>query len=462
MPAPGRKCPSCNFKGETVWVIPGKCCPACGTPVDGNMSSIVQQDHPANAVLESKSLLAASDQPKVLEEDYDSSDEFPVPIAIDYNSFEASREGKDAGEWNVERFRMARSCTKKDEDKDEDKDKDADSIFSQNSFASSSTEYFEDITAAVDEFASLLSHDPVLEPVFANVFRGDSSSAETSKLFTSKLHLLLREYSRVLKFQAVVFLERTSAKLVGIHSRRIANSISQEFKATSTAQEYVRDELAQNDTQYIRSALFGNSSESEEDEDDFQPPEDERESNLQPFSLSQVKDFLTSGTHYQTLRDEIQRFASAATGTHACDDITEELERYLDNQTSYFIVFDTYWNLPLFNKEEFVEAPQDLGSVLTATAMEDNAYVATCSQYIQKVFPTVGCLMLNTINRALEVGSTSQRLFRTLSLNGANEEEVEVILQLDCTLATTGGGLEESHLMQLLAKGATSALLQTA
>lgn len=31
---PGRKCPACLAKGETVWVIPGKCCPQCGTPVN--------------------------------------------------------------------------------------------------------------------------------------------------------------------------------------------------------------------------------------------------------------------------------------------------------------------------------------------------------------------------------------------------------------------------------------------
>lgn len=241
-------------------------------------------------------MLAASNQPEDLEGDYDSSDELPVPIAIDLNSFEPSREGKDAGEWNVERFRVAQNCTKKDNEEE----KDTESIFSQGSFASSATYYFEDITAAVDEFASLLSHDPVLEPVFATVFRGDSSSAETSMLFTNKLHLVLREYSRVLKFQAAGSLERTSAKLVGLHSRRIANYIREEFEASDTAQDYVRDVLTQNDTQHIRSVWLGNSSESEEDEDDFQPPEYEREPNLHPFSLSQVKDYLISGNHYQT------------------------------------------------------------------------------------------------------------------------------------------------------------------
>ncbi|KAF2146514.1 uncharacterized protein K452DRAFT_294082 [Aplosporella prunicola CBS 121167] len=34
LPVPGRKCPACLAKGETVWVIPGKCCPQCGTPVN--------------------------------------------------------------------------------------------------------------------------------------------------------------------------------------------------------------------------------------------------------------------------------------------------------------------------------------------------------------------------------------------------------------------------------------------
>ena len=31
---PGRKCPACAAKGQTVWVISGKCCPQCGTPVN--------------------------------------------------------------------------------------------------------------------------------------------------------------------------------------------------------------------------------------------------------------------------------------------------------------------------------------------------------------------------------------------------------------------------------------------
>ncbi|KAF2808557.1 uncharacterized protein BDZ99DRAFT_464422 [Mytilinidion resinicola] len=34
MPVPGRRCPACLEKGETVWVIQGKCCPECGTPVN--------------------------------------------------------------------------------------------------------------------------------------------------------------------------------------------------------------------------------------------------------------------------------------------------------------------------------------------------------------------------------------------------------------------------------------------
>ncbi|EMC93663.1 hypothetical protein BAUCODRAFT_248537 [Baudoinia panamericana UAMH 10762] len=34
MPVPGRRCPRCLAKGQTIWVIPGKKCPACGTEVN--------------------------------------------------------------------------------------------------------------------------------------------------------------------------------------------------------------------------------------------------------------------------------------------------------------------------------------------------------------------------------------------------------------------------------------------
>ena len=30
---PARRCPACYEEGKKVWVIPGKCCPDCGTPV---------------------------------------------------------------------------------------------------------------------------------------------------------------------------------------------------------------------------------------------------------------------------------------------------------------------------------------------------------------------------------------------------------------------------------------------
>ena len=33
-PVPGRRCPACLEEERTVWVIPGKCCPYCGTPVN--------------------------------------------------------------------------------------------------------------------------------------------------------------------------------------------------------------------------------------------------------------------------------------------------------------------------------------------------------------------------------------------------------------------------------------------
>jgi len=34
IPVPGRKCPVCLAKGQTVWVVPGKRCPKCGTEVN--------------------------------------------------------------------------------------------------------------------------------------------------------------------------------------------------------------------------------------------------------------------------------------------------------------------------------------------------------------------------------------------------------------------------------------------
>ncbi|WPG97534.1 Hypothetical protein R9X50_00031100 [Acrodontium crateriforme] len=33
IPVPGRRCGTCLAKGQTVWVIPGKRCPQCGTEV---------------------------------------------------------------------------------------------------------------------------------------------------------------------------------------------------------------------------------------------------------------------------------------------------------------------------------------------------------------------------------------------------------------------------------------------
>ncbi|KAM0714886.1 hypothetical protein Q7P37_009351 [Cladosporium fusiforme] len=34
VPVPGRRCPCCLQRGQTVWVIPGKKCPQCGTEVN--------------------------------------------------------------------------------------------------------------------------------------------------------------------------------------------------------------------------------------------------------------------------------------------------------------------------------------------------------------------------------------------------------------------------------------------
>ncbi|KAJ9623552.1 hypothetical protein H2203_005814 [Taxawa tesnikishii (nom. ined.)] len=34
LPIPGKKCPACAAKGQTVWVIPGKQCPQCRTEVN--------------------------------------------------------------------------------------------------------------------------------------------------------------------------------------------------------------------------------------------------------------------------------------------------------------------------------------------------------------------------------------------------------------------------------------------
>ncbi|KAF2675181.1 hypothetical protein BT63DRAFT_409287 [Microthyrium microscopicum] len=34
MTIPARKCPDCAAQNQTVWVIPGKCCPRCGVLID--------------------------------------------------------------------------------------------------------------------------------------------------------------------------------------------------------------------------------------------------------------------------------------------------------------------------------------------------------------------------------------------------------------------------------------------
>ncbi|KAI8966075.1 hypothetical protein F5Y11DRAFT_343766 [Daldinia sp. FL1419] len=31
--APGKRCPTCQSKGQEVWVLPGRDCPYCGTYV---------------------------------------------------------------------------------------------------------------------------------------------------------------------------------------------------------------------------------------------------------------------------------------------------------------------------------------------------------------------------------------------------------------------------------------------
>ncbi|KAK4635666.1 hypothetical protein CLAFUW4_00958 [Fulvia fulva] len=33
MPVPGKRCPNCLRRGQTIWVIPGKRCSQCGTEV---------------------------------------------------------------------------------------------------------------------------------------------------------------------------------------------------------------------------------------------------------------------------------------------------------------------------------------------------------------------------------------------------------------------------------------------
>jgi cytochrome c oxidase subunit 1 len=41
MPIPARKCPRCLENNSTVWVIPGKSCPQCGTPVNRKRAAII-------------------------------------------------------------------------------------------------------------------------------------------------------------------------------------------------------------------------------------------------------------------------------------------------------------------------------------------------------------------------------------------------------------------------------------
>ena len=303
--------------------------------------------------------------------------------------------------------------------------------FSDSGYSSGSSFFKSDLehNKAEEDLFNILTKDSELEPLY-QVAICEIGLARFQKNFI----LLLKRYCGWLNIVAQTEMEKASVKFVRVQVRPMAVRISSHFKINRESRQ-LAPLLVNPQSQGSHVDMIGRylkhdpvdsageerqSSVPEYEENEEGPEaEDDEELFDSPVEggFGYLRDFLVSGEPFNNLRKDFWKFvvqkAEVSRSSFLASNLPSKV--YVQNalepwfpsnfHQQHKLKISIYWNVLEYLQKE-LEDGQSLKSLLTLSGDEENAFAATCSDYLDWLYPKSSQVLLEALLDALELTRT--------------------------------------------------------
>ena len=304
--------------------------------------------------------------------------------------------------------------------------------FSDSGYSSGSSFFKSDLeyTKAEEDVYNVFTKDSELEPLYP-VFIREIGSAR----FQKNLILLLKRYCGWLRIVAHTEFEKATVKFMRVQLRPMAVRITNHFKMNEHSHELapllvtsqsqglrvnmVRKYLSPNSTDSVEEERQNLAQEDDEDEEGGEDEEDEgpREPPIEG-DFGYLRDFLILGEPFNSLRKDFWRFVVQKSEVPKPSLLASELpsKNYVQNALKpwfpskfhqrHRLKINIYWEVLDYLQKELDEG-QSLKALLTLSGGKENAFAATCNDYLEWLCPNSTQVLLEALPDALELTKTN-------------------------------------------------------
>ena len=304
--------------------------------------------------------------------------------------------------------------------------------FSDSGYSTGSTFINSDLehTKAEEDLFNVFTKDPELEPLYPVAIREIGSAR-----FQKNLILLLKRYCGWLRIVAHTEFEKATVKFMRVQVRPMAVRITNHFRMNehphglaplldasqsqgsrvNMVQKYLNHGLAdpveeERQTLVQEDAKVEEFGEAEEDEGPMESPIE--------GDFGYLRDFLVSGEPFNGLRKDFWRFVVQKSETSKPSLLASELpsEIYVQNALEpwfpskfhqrHRLKINIYWEVLDYLQKELDEG-QSLKALLTLSGGKENAFAATCKDYLEWLCPKSSQVLLEALLDALELTKTN-------------------------------------------------------
>ena len=283
-------------------------------------------------------------------------------------------------------------------------------------------------TIAAEDLFNVFIKDSELEPLYPVAIREIGSAR-----FQKNLILLLKRFCGWLRIVAHTELEKATVKFIRVEVRPMAVRITNHFRLNEVSRgltpllvavqsqplDIVERYLNPSSTDLVEKERQTLAQENEKVEEIGEAEEDEGplESPIEG-NFGYLRDFLVSGEPFNGLRKNFWRFVVQKSETSKPSLLASELPSkvYVQNALEpwfpskfhqrHRLKINIYWEVLDYLQKELDEG-QSLKALLTLSGGKENAFAATCSEYLEWLCPKSSQVLLEALLDALELTKTN-------------------------------------------------------
>ena len=305
--------------------------------------------------------------------------------------------------------------------------------FSDSGYSTGSTFVNSDLehTKAEEDLFNIFTKDPELEPLFPVAIREIGSAR-----FQRNFILLLKRYCDRLRIVAHTEFEKATVKFMRVQVRPMAVRMTNHFGMNEHPHELapllVASQSQGSRVNMVQKYLNPSSTDPVEEKRQTLAHEDEKveeigeaEEDEGPMEspieggFAYLRDFLVSSEAFNSLRKDFWRFVVQKSETSKPSLLVSKLpsETYVQNALEpwfpskfhqrHSVKINIYWEVLDYLQKELDEG-QSLKALLTLSGGKENAFAATCSDYLEWLCPKSSQVLLEALLDALELTKTNR------------------------------------------------------